>query len=461
MRLSVIIPMFIWATVTSVTTAATITWTGAGDGFSLFRTDNWDNPGGVIETNNFKGVVVPHDFVVTNDAAEVGGAGGVGGMLDLGGTGSLTVSAGTIKLGAGAIFKDGTVSINGSNFGYIQGTLDNADFTSNWGLSLLGPMHLINGSTLEAEWFAGGNGVSSLNGGSILTIREDTAGTYINNTVDFRDFESRIVYSNTNRTIEEVESEHLSRFTVNGEAAVADTNMYVYVDSGTGYTSVRAINGVISTHELLDDPTWIADPIGTPGDDQWRWNDPGIVWQTTAANDGSVSDQFDAGPVTLTNRYAITGHPEYDLNHARLTAIGGDWDASDFGYASTAAYDPTHVIEGWYTVVITTASRTYTGTSGTGNIHDGPTRQTYGNGTLQENLAAAWNAPLTWSPNPFSGGGVYLTDIVSIGVTFHADTADDNLSAGGPSWFWMYDSGITCTVDLSEYNPPGFLMIIR
>ena len=444
--------------------AATITWTGLGDDISLFRTDNWDNPGGIIETNNFRGVAVPHDFVVTNDTAAVGGAGGVNGTLDLGGTGSLTVTNNaTLKLGSGAVIKDGAVWVsNASSFGYIQGTLDNADFVSNWGISLTGPMHLDNGSTFEATWFSGGNGVSSLDGGSTLTIREDAPGTFNNNTVNFLDVNSKIVYSNTNRTIEDVENEHLSKFSVNGEAAIVGTNVHLFADSGTGYTSVRAIHGIVSTNKLLDDPTWATDPIGSPGQDQWRWEDPGITWETTPANDGSVQDQFDAGSVTLTNRYGITGHPEYDINTARLTAIGADWEAADFAYAATANYDPNHVIEAWYTVVITTGARTYTGTSGVGKIHDGPTRLPSGNnGMLQDNLAAAWNAPLTWNINPFSGGGIGLNSIVSIDVDFHADTSADNLNAGGSSWFTMSDSGLTCTVDLSEYFPPGYIMIIR
>jgi len=219
--------------------AATITWTGIFNGVSLYETNNWDNPGGVIGVSNFKGVPVAHDFVVNDGAATVGGTGGVGGTLDLDGTGSLTVSDGSIKLAANAIFKDGTVSITGNAFDSMQGTLDNVDLTMSWGLSLLGAMHLTNGSTLEATWFAGGNGVSSLNGGSTLTIREDGAGTFNNNTVNFLDFDSTIVYSNAGRTIAEVVTDHLSKFTVNGEAAVLGTNINVFDDGG--FTTVQAI----------------------------------------------------------------------------------------------------------------------------------------------------------------------------------------------------------------------------
>jgi hypothetical protein len=226
--------------------AATITWTGGGNGVSLYETNNWSGAE-VIGVSNFKGVPVAHDFIV-NSTDTVGGGGGVSGTLDLGGTGTLTVTdpngntaGGELRLGAGAILKNGTISVSGSNFGYIQGTLDNADFWSNWGLNLAGAMHLKNGSTLVATWFAGGNGVSSLDGGSILTIREDGSGTFNNNTVDFLDLGSKIVYSNAGRTIAEVESQHLSRFTVNGAAAVVGDNISIYTDGVTGFTTVQAI----------------------------------------------------------------------------------------------------------------------------------------------------------------------------------------------------------------------------
>lgn len=227
--------------------ADTLTWTGNDDGVSLFKTANWDNPGSVITDANFKGITVAHDFIINSSTDTVGGGGGVNGVLDLGGTGSLTVTdpngntaGGELRLGAAAILKNGTITVNGSNFGFIQGTLDNADFTSNWGLNLAGAMHLTNGSSLEATWFAGGNGISSLDGGSTLTIREDGSGTFNNNTIDFLDLNSTIVYSDTDRTIAEVASEHLSSFTINGEAAVLGSNINIFTNA-SGFTAVQAI----------------------------------------------------------------------------------------------------------------------------------------------------------------------------------------------------------------------------
>jgi hypothetical protein len=229
--------------------AATITWTGSGgggNGVSLFETNNWDNPGGVITVLNFKGVPVAHDFII-NSTDTVGGTGGVSGVLDLGGTGSLTVTdpnggtaGGELRLGAGAILKNGTISVTGSNFDFIQGTLDNADFTSNWGLNLRGSLDILNGSSVLATWFANG-GTSDIGGVLTLTIREDGSGTFNGTTLNFLDFDSKIVYSNLNRTIAEVTSEHLSRFTVNGAAAVVGDNISIYTDGVTGFTTVQPV----------------------------------------------------------------------------------------------------------------------------------------------------------------------------------------------------------------------------
>lgn len=245
MKVKVATPLILGACLALIGTASadTITWTGApGNGVSLFETNNWDNPGGVITVSNFKDVAVAHDFVVNDGAATVGGTGGVNGTFDLGGTGSITVNSGAFKLGAGAIIKDGTATFSnttGSN-SQLQGTFDNLDAFSNWGTNLIGGLDLINGSTFSTRWFSGGNGVSTLNGGSVLTIREDGSGTFNNNTVNFLDLNSTIVYSNAGRTIAEVTSEHLSKFTVNGDAAVVGTNINIFTN-GDGFTTVQAV----------------------------------------------------------------------------------------------------------------------------------------------------------------------------------------------------------------------------
>jgi hypothetical protein len=101
-------------------------------------------------------------------------------------------------------------------------------------------MNLTNGSSFEATWFAGG-GICNIDGASTLTIREDATGSFNGTTVNFQDSDSKIVYSNTGRTVAEVTSEHVSRFTVNGAAAVVGSNIRIYTDSITGFTTVQPL----------------------------------------------------------------------------------------------------------------------------------------------------------------------------------------------------------------------------
>jgi hypothetical protein len=234
-------------TLGATASADTITWTGApgGDGVSLFQEANWDAAGGTLIGDYIpKGPgTTPHDLVVDSNNGTgnsgIGGTNGWGGTLDLANVGSITVTNGTFRMGTTAVIKDGSANITGSNFGYIQGTLDNADFVSNWGLNLLGSLDILNGSSVEANWFANG-GTSDIGGASTLTIREDGAGSFNSTTLNFLDFDSTIVYSNVNRTIAEVTSEHLSKFTVNGDAAVVGDNILIYTN-GSGFTTVQAV----------------------------------------------------------------------------------------------------------------------------------------------------------------------------------------------------------------------------
>ena len=223
--------------------AATITWTDGNDTGFFFQDGNWDQNGIVVKQDPFPSLV-PHDLVITTNpnGNTVGGAGGIQGTLDFQDVGSLTVSNGIhVKFADTFTIKNGSVSFDNTTGTKVQlqGTFDNVDAYSNWGTGLIGGLDLINGSTFSTNWFAGGNQVSTLDGGSTLTIREDGSGTYNNNTVNFLDFDSTIVYSNTNRTVAEVTSQHLSRFTVDGDAAVVGTNINIFTKDG--FTTVQAV----------------------------------------------------------------------------------------------------------------------------------------------------------------------------------------------------------------------------
>lgn len=208
----------------------------------------------------------------------------------------------------------------------------------------------------------------------------------------------------------------------------------------------------VSTDSLLDDPSWIADPIGggTGATDQWRWSNPGITWETSSANSGSVQDSFTAGSVTLSSHYNIFAHPMYDADKLRINGLETEWDATNFSYASTSSYDPLHVLNGWYTVTLTTADGSFTATSGIGKLHDGPTRQSHDNAALQANLAAAWNTALTWDSDPFASGGLRLADIQNIQVVFYANTVAGNAAATGSSWLTLNNSGISLNIDFRD-----------
>jgi hypothetical protein len=105
-----------------------------------------------------------------------------------------------------------------------------------------------------------------------LIIREDGAGTYGSNTVDFLDFDPKIVYTNMGRKIEEVTNEHLSSFTVNGTPAVVGTNISIFTDGETGFTTVQAFKLEITSVEHSGSAfelNWIA--MGLPaGVDVYR-----------------------------------------------------------------------------------------------------------------------------------------------------------------------------------------------
>lgn len=247
MKLNIKIPLIFSACLacTSVASADTITWTDGNDTGWFFQNGNWDVNDIVVKVG-LNPSLVPHDLVISSNPNNniVGGNNGIQGTLDFQNVGSLNVSNGIhVKFASTLTIKNGDVTFSnttGTN-SQLQGTFDNVDVISNWGTNLIGGLNLINGSTFSTNWFAGGNQVSTLDGGSTLTIREDGTGTFNNNTVNFLDFDSTIVYSNTNRTIAEVSSQHLSSFTVDGEAAVVGDNVLIYTDSTTGFTTVQAI----------------------------------------------------------------------------------------------------------------------------------------------------------------------------------------------------------------------------
>ena len=91
-RLPVASLTFVWS-LCAISQAATITWTGLGDGVSLFQEANWDAAGSTLTGDYIpKGPgTTPHDLVI-DISGNVGGTNGWNGTLDLANTGSLTVN---------------------------------------------------------------------------------------------------------------------------------------------------------------------------------------------------------------------------------------------------------------------------------------------------------------------------------------------------------------------------------
>lgn len=208
--------------------AYTINWTGLGDGTSLFQRANWDADGVVRD------VACPHDIIIGAAGTSVGPWSGT---LDLGNTGTLTVTAAansfTSSTGFSAITKNGTVTLarGDGNIRY-GGVFDNADVTITAGVyNVQDGLRMINGSTLVADSMASAN--VSLNNGSTITLSGTT--NVMTNIVDLLDAASTIVFSGL--SIADVTNNYLGNITINGAAAVLGTNARIFTNND-GFTAI-------------------------------------------------------------------------------------------------------------------------------------------------------------------------------------------------------------------------------
>lgn len=270
---------------TTVRRKVKVVWTGDGDGVSLFQEANWDAAGGVLTGDYIpKGpATTPHDLVISN-AGSVGGVNGWNGTLDLGGVGSLTVTGAAdyfrMDTSGNATIKDGTVTFTDTTGDFdLQGTFDNVDAYSDWGTALAGAVHLVNSAVFDTVWFYSDSEITStLNGGATLIIREDSGTTYGSNIINFLDLGSKIVYTDTNRTVAEVTSQHLSNFRVNGSAAVVGSSINVFTDPQSGYTTVQRLDEPLMVY-TSDGPNIIyiiCDDLG--------YGDLGVLFQNSRSN---------------------------------------------------------------------------------------------------------------------------------------------------------------------------------
>ncbi len=187
-----------------------LTWTGAGDGVSLFQEANWDldgngaPPAGTVD----KDVAVVYDMLVQNTNDNVGGTGATG-HLKIGDGFTLTVHAGKVVLKSGDSSNNyGIKGISGGEHTYLD---------------------LIGGKVV-AQYLSNDIAVS-LSGDASLKLKG--GGNPINgSTVEFTSGTAQLELPA--ETVADFTSEHLSKITVNGAAAVIGSNLSVVSDGAAG-----------------------------------------------------------------------------------------------------------------------------------------------------------------------------------------------------------------------------------
>ena len=302
----------------TATQAATITWTGLGDGLSLFQEANWDAAGGTLTGDYIpKGPgTTPHDLVI-DISDSVGGANGWGGTLDLGGVGSLTVTGAAdyfrMDINGNSILKDGTATFKQGNVNFdFQGTWDNMDITvTGDGIQTAGDLALINGTTVDTKWCV--NNTTSLDDASTLEVR-NTGNVFANGWINLLDADSKIVFTG-GKTVAAVIANHLSgdvndtstsgagRILVAGAGAVQGQNINVYTDSQSGYTTVQRL--VIPLPEYTSDGPNIIFVIC----DDLGYGDLGVLFQNSRSADEPKHatpklDTMATGGMQLNSHYA-------------------------------------------------------------------------------------------------------------------------------------------------------------
>jgi len=206
-------------------TAETLTWTGAGDGQSFGQAANWDGTptGGVVDIN-----ALVDDYVIDDPAAVVGGSGGVAQLSWVSGSGSLTMSAGTMTGATGLRYT--TLDLSG-------GVMTRQFF-------------------LEVVATISGTGELRLNGG----------GNPLNlSSIDVQGTESSVVF--INETPADFLNEHLTKFTFDGLPPIEGVTFTVETDGGAGCI-VRSLGGEITPQDL----TWTGAGDGESFADVANWS---------------------------------------------------------------------------------------------------------------------------------------------------------------------------------------------
>lgn len=183
--------------------ANTLTWTGTGDGTSFADEDNWSTlpTGGTINLGN-----LVDDYIIVSAATS--GPPNVSAVTFNGG--SLTLQSGLMTMGL-------TFGISGTGSELID----------------------VQGGVLTSQFFGGGSGVQVEVSGAGTATLKGTAGALPNGTtVNLVD--NGAVFNFINQTPADFATNHLSKFSVNGSAAVVDSNLLVAPFSGATGSQITA-----------------------------------------------------------------------------------------------------------------------------------------------------------------------------------------------------------------------------
>jgi len=203
---------------TTITSQAALTWTGAGDGTSLFQEANFLDDNGVIPAAN-----------TINPSTAVTAA--TGGLIDISsGTGSPSNFGGGFTTGVG----------NALNVGGGKTLGSSGSSGMNQGSGFANPLvaaTIVGGSTINVQFAV--NYAFSLDGASTLRLRG--GGNSLNvSTVNFLDANSVLRFDD--ETYAAFNSEHASKVTAFGNALVFGTDAFV-IEAGDNAVATSILTG--------------------------------------------------------------------------------------------------------------------------------------------------------------------------------------------------------------------------
>jgi len=196
--------------VTALIPAATLTWTGGGDGTSFEDGDNWSGasypPGGTVPYN----ALVGHHIVNAP-----------GTTIDANPPARIDIYGGSLRI------QDGTVAVPNN-----KGITSTSAGAGNFG----GEVIEVLGGELKSQWLQGV--AVTLGGDGVITVNGGGSPIPGNTTIDLTSFDAEFRYNNRAPV---AFGDHVGQFTVNGDPAVVGVNVQVTAFNGALGSVVTAI----------------------------------------------------------------------------------------------------------------------------------------------------------------------------------------------------------------------------